>query len=353
MELTKEDNLIAKGIGIIGMVLLHLFCRQGELPYCPMIWVGDTPLIYYIGLLGDMCVPIFCFCSGYAQFMLYEKTNKQYIRSIFEKLLRFMCNFWIIVILFSVIGVIFNKSNIMPCSISEFLGNIFLYNLSYNGAWWFVLTYVLLLLLSPVLIKWIEINSGILILLLSGIVYFVAYVLRFKFSIIFSNNILNWIFRQGILIGTAQIGYIAGMICRKNKWISWLRVQLHEKSTSSRFCYYGMIFILLIGSLGMHCVIHSAFLAIFTAGSMLLVIYLINLPRCVKRILAFWGKHSTNIWLVHMFFYLTLFENFVFVFKYPLLITILMFAICLIVSQVVNLIYYPINACLKNKFKLC
>ena len=56
MELTKHDNQIAKGIAIIGMVMLHLFSRLGELPYSPLIWIGKTPLIFYVGLLGDMCV---------------------------------------------------------------------------------------------------------------------------------------------------------------------------------------------------------------------------------------------------------------------------------------------------------
>lgn len=354
MELTKEDNLIAKGIGIIGMVLLHLFCRMGELPYYPTIWLGDTPLVYYVGLLGDMCVPIFCFCSGYAHFTLYERTNKLYIRNVFEKLLRFMCNFWIVVIMFSIIGVLFNKSHIIPCSISTFLGNMLLYKLSYNGAWWFVLTYVLLLLLSRILIELVKTSSEVLILVLSGIVYFIAYMLRFNSDITLSNNVLNWILHQGILLGTSQIGYIMGMICRKNKWISRLRTRLLEKNKISRLGYQGIIIVLLIGTLGIHCIIQSAFLAPFTAGSMLLTTYLIKIPECVKKILVLLGReHSTNIWLVHMFFYLTLFEDFVFVFKYPLMVTILMFVVCIIVSYVINWIYYPIDIWLRNKFKVC
>ena len=33
MPLSKQDTLNAKGIAIIGMVMLHLFCRLGNLPY--------------------------------------------------------------------------------------------------------------------------------------------------------------------------------------------------------------------------------------------------------------------------------------------------------------------------------
>ena len=66
MELTKSDTQMAKGMAVLGMVMLHLFCRLGELPYTPLVWIGQTPLVYYFGLFGDLCVPVFCFCSGYA-----------------------------------------------------------------------------------------------------------------------------------------------------------------------------------------------------------------------------------------------------------------------------------------------
>ena len=71
--LTKEDTLHAKGVAIIAMLMLHLFCRQGELPYTPLVWIGNTPLIYYLGLFGDICVPVYCFCAGYAHFLMCEK----------------------------------------------------------------------------------------------------------------------------------------------------------------------------------------------------------------------------------------------------------------------------------------
>ena len=59
-------------------------------------------------------------------------------------------------------------------------------------------------------------------------------------------------------------------------------------------------------------------------------------PAFVERFFLFIGKHSTNIWLTHMFFYTILFENFVFIAKYPLLIFIFMLAITVGISVVFN-----------------
>ena len=131
--LTKKDAKMAQGLAIIGMVVLHLFCRVDNLPYSVHIFLGQRPLIYYIGLFGDFCVPIYCFCSGYAQQILYEKEQK--IRQGIKRLPRFIMHFWLIVILFSVIGILYHSSDI-PRTISDFIGNILLYKMSDNGAWW-------------------------------------------------------------------------------------------------------------------------------------------------------------------------------------------------------------------------
>lgn len=329
MELTKYDTQIAKGIAIIGMVMLHLFCRLGELPYSPLIWLGDIPIIYYLGLLGDMCVPIFCFCSGYAHFLLNEEYGKQYKNRIPKKLLRFICNYWLVVALFSTIGVILGKQEIIPKSFSEFCGNIFFYNMSYNGAWWFVLTYITLLLMSPILNKLTQKVNALSIIVGSSLLYFVAYILRFKIEIDLNNPVLNWILLQSVLVGTVQCTYVIGMVCRRYRIISKIR----QTQTKHMFLLGGAA--VLMG----HCIVQSAFLAPFTALAVLSILFLFRLPAYLKNSLAFLGKHSTNIWLIHMFFYTDLFDELVFAVKYPVFIIAFMFFICILVSMFINIIY--------------
>ena len=61
------------------------------------------------------------------------------------------------------------------------------------------------------------------------------------------------------------------------------------------------------------------------------------------------GKHSTNIWLVHMFFYLVLFGGFAYSAKYPVLILGLMLAVCFVASMLIELLYQPVLALLERK----
>lgn len=132
MELTKQDTQMAKGMAVLGMVMLHLFCRLEDLPYTPLIWCGEIPLIYYLGLFGDLCVPVFCFCSGYAHYLMADAQARAYPRRIPGKALRFLCNYWIVVALFSLLGLFFDKSGQIPGSWGTFFGNMLVVGMSYN-----------------------------------------------------------------------------------------------------------------------------------------------------------------------------------------------------------------------------
>lgn len=347
MELTKNDTQKCKGIAIIGMVMLHMFCRLDNLPYSPLIWIGDTPLIYYLGLLGDVCVPIFCFCSGYAHYLLYDQFGKKYKNRIPNKLLRFLCNYWIVVVLFSVLGLICGKSAVIPGSLSEFLGNIFLYKMSYNGAWWFVLTYIFLLLLSPALAKLVKKTKGYLslvIIAVSGIIYFIAYIIRFDIvPIQLENLVLDWILTQMVLLGTSQLTYMIGMVCRKYSLVTKLR-----KAADKTYIRV-LVSVISLCVLLLHCVIPSAFLAPFTALATLWILIVTRFPKVIEMPLCFLGKHSTNIWLIHMFFYMGLFDGLAFIAKYPPFIAIFMFLICIAVSLFINVLYHPICHLITNK----
>ena len=345
MELTKKDTQVAKGMAVLGMVMLHLFCQLGDLPYTPLIWCGEVPLIYYLGLFGDLCVPVFCFCSGYAHYLMADAQKNEYPRRIPGKALRFLCNYWIVVVLFSALGLIFDKTGTIPGSWGKFAGNMLVVGMSYNGAWWFVTTYLLLLVMSPALAALAKRVNGIVLLVISIVIYFVAYILRFDYVIEFSNPVLRWLWEQTILLGTSQIGYFGGMVCRKYGVIGAMREYLKDRTVLRRGIVFGLPLAAFVG----HCVIQSAFVAPFTAAAVLTGLFLAKLPGWAERCFLGLGRHSTNIWLVHMFFYLVLFRGFAFTAKYPVLILGLMLAACFAASMVIDSLYRPVLALLERK----
>ena len=324
---------MTKGVAILFMVLLHLFCQKGTFPYEPLIFIGENPLVYYTGLFGDCCVVMYCFCSGYAHAII-NRSRKNAYRSILKRLPMFLIQFWVVCSVFSVIGLIVNDSSI-PGSLSTFIGNIFLYRMTYNGAWWFVLTYILLCFFSPIIMYLCRKNTIASLILFSAI-YFISYLFRFnKISILPDNNVMSYI--NGILapFGTSLLPYVSGVLFYK-----------HKVFTKLNSCTRGwkkpiknlILAIIVLTAFSLHCVIETLFVAIFTGTAVLVCFNLWSKGKVFTAVFSFLGTHSTNIWLTHMFFYLVLFKDLVFIAKYPVFCLALMLIITVLVSFVINFI---------------
>lgn len=349
LELTKQDTQMAKGVAALAMVMLHLFCRLDDLPYTPLIWIGGTPLIYYLGLFGEFCVAIFCFCSGYAHYLMADAQGKDYRKRLPGKALRLLCNYWIVVTVFAVIGLFFDQSGQIPGSWMTYIGNMLVVGISYNGAWWFVTTYLILLLLSPALAALTRRCSSIALLVVSMVLYFCAYMLRFNYKMTFDSPVVQWLWNQVILFGTSQITYFFGMLCRKHGVVGTLRryclgedAYADKTFNRRRLINFFLTILLPVAAFLGHCVVHTAFVAPFTAAAVLTSLFLIKLPRWAEQVFLLFGRHSTNIWLVHMFFYAYIFKDFAFRGKYPVFVLILMLAACFASSAVIDRIYRPV-----------
>lgn len=74
MELNKKYIKITKRLAIVSLVVLHLFLRKGaDVYYTPLLWItSNTPFVYYLEFLAEICVPMYCLCSGYAHYRLGE-----------------------------------------------------------------------------------------------------------------------------------------------------------------------------------------------------------------------------------------------------------------------------------------
>ena len=156
MQYTRKDSIMTKGIAILAMLCLHLFCREGsDVLGNPLLWLTETvPAVFWIGFFSEYCVDLYAICAGYGYYLLY-KQGRNNISSRRKRVLRLMTTYWIVLCLVSLIGLIcFPKGNI-PGSFSLFLQNAVLYR-SYCGAWWFLRSYVFMLLLPSAIVLWLS-----------------------------------------------------------------------------------------------------------------------------------------------------------------------------------------------------
>lgn len=339
LEISKRDTQILKGVAILFMLLLHLFARKevnGLYVFYPTI--NEVPLIYYLAIFGDACVPIFLFLSGYGLYINHEMEQVSNKRKNFIRIFKLLINFWIIIILFVSIGFLTASTDSFPGSIGEFLLNFFVISSSYNGAWWFLQTYIILVLFSPLLIKVIRKYNSIGLISLFGAIYLLSYVQRIKHIIEIDDSLFFNVLSNAIeLVGTSLLPFIIGLIFRKEKIYSKISNRFYHLIFKNIYCIIG-IFILII----IHAFYESMVIAPFTAILFICFFNLMDKNMLFQNTLIFIGKHSTNIWLTHMFFYKTIFPELTFSPRYPVLIFLWLILLCLVTSSVINIIYKPI-----------
>lgn len=351
-ELSKEHIQMTKGLAITSMILLHLFARKGTDVYgTPLFWLNaQTPIVYYLGLLSEVCVSLYCLCSGYAHYRLGEKKGLTFYNN-FQRMLKFLLNFWIVCLLFSILGIIFDSTGRIPQGMLTFLENFFLLRISYNGAWWFAATYIYLIILSSFIFKIVKSSNSIFVGLLLIGQYVVVWLLSHA-GILFSGQgpITTYISEQlNNLLGEVLFAYGAGMIMAKENIISICCAWIDNKTSRYRNTLIALVTIIISLIL---CILEKALLMPLFAVFTFIMFNLWKKSHNVKITFLFLGKHSTNIWLVHMFFYLILFKNLVVVAKYPILIFGLMMVICITVSYIILAIYKPLlKLCIPDNFE--
>lgn len=334
MELSKKDTKMIQGLSVLAMVCLHLFCRydyQGL--FQPLIFIKGLPLCYYFGQLSDFCVAGFAFCSGYSHAAMFENTDTgSYYKRRLKSLFSLYLNYWLIVCVFSIVGLAVKNGDI-PGSLREFLLNLSSVSSSYNGAWWYMFVYAVLVLISPVILKINrKVNSGVL-LTLGLVMYAVAAYFRSYADV--HSRVIKWL----AVFGVTLFEYLVGSVVFKTKLftkLSRINDRLNASKPLTAFKYIAF-FAVYVGMLLFHSlVVGSLALAPFFGYAIIVMFYFTKKSTLVERFFLFIGKHSTNIWLTHMFFYMVIFEDLVYVAKYPVLIFAFMLVITVALSAVLN-----------------
>lgn len=82
----------------------------------------------------------------------------------------------------------------------------------------------------------------------------------------------------------------------------------------------------------------------FFSMAVTLTIVSMNRGKIIDGFLCEIGKKSTSMWLIHGFIYLYFFKDFIYGFKYPLVIFIVLVAITYAVSTLIDLLYNKIQS---------
>lgn len=340
MELAPKDTKMIQGLSVLAMVWLHLFDRPYVGLFEPLLYFQGTPLSFYIAQLSDFCVFGFAFCSGYGHSVKYQKPN--YYKNRLKGLLSVLCSFWLVLVLFCFVSWLMGFGSKMPGSFSKFLQNAFLLDKSYNGAWWYLFAYTLIVLLSPFILK-ISLKLNVFVILgCSLILYFVSFYVRFKLG-----HPQCWLLIKFGPFGMTLVEYIMGVLAYRTKIFS--RIFQVVKNWSHPVKWIVSVLLLAVLLYARTKILPSLFFAPISGFIVITLFHFIKKSSSFEKTFLFIGKHSTNIWLTHMFFYLVIFKNLVYIAKYPIFIFFFMIVITTSLSICLCFVEHPIQRLVRGK----
>lgn len=321
-SLSLQDTILIKGVAICFMLWHHLFSEHPE--------YGQ--IVQSFALFGKVCVAMFLFVSAYGLTIQFSKITvfrletfqgKEIFRFIAKRLLKLYINYWVVFLIFVPLGIFFfNKSlqisygeqvNQVNHLILDFFG--MQGSESYNSSWWFYQLIIMLYILFPLLYiavkKW---NIAILILffVILGSHYY-------KIPIIH-----DWLFP-----------FALGISCALNKESITSFINNINKIVLIG-CILILVFFIIYIRLNNWRTGGSGVDGFLTLALILILILTMRNIKIITPVLRYFGKHSMNIFMVHAFIFYYFYPDFIYSFRYPVLIFIVLISCSLCVSILIE-----------------
>lgn len=318
----KQETKQLQGVAILAMLCLHLFCTYTPL-FTPLVYIGSIPLTYFIGQASDCCVMIYCFCSGYglmASYIACNEKGRQYFVERRKGLFRLLQSYWIILLMFAVVTLLLGEEWLKSPIV--FIANFLVFGSSYNGAWWFVGTYILMVLLSPIIFKMVQ-RHPVMVAIIAPIVYTTSYVARFRLT--------GFLEQQLSLLGMSYAELLLGVYFYKYSFMKRIE-EIWNRILPNKY-QLPVLFFIIVATIFVRGYVTTLFIAPLS-GIVFIFCYLLLARKLLtlRKVFSFLGKHSTNIWLTHMFFYMPAYGGVAYYGKYPLFVLGILLGICLALS---------------------
>lgn len=324
---SKNDTSVIKGVAILFMVFAHLFnnmylCGLSQ----PLFFIEKEPLIHYM-IFGMNPVDFFIILSGYGLYVSYRNGKK----NNGKRVLSLYIHYWISLAIFVPLGFFINGGGQYPGDLLNCILNMIGWVNSYNHETWFLLPYSILALIAPLLFFYTEKIKSLLVFSISFVVYIaVRFASRYDGELIENFYLLRWL--DSLL--TLQFPFLLGMLLAK----CWNYSKVKAKVQKANIFLGIFLLAIYVGIIALRNHFQSIAYPFYVL-SFISTFVLLDKPLWLTKFLKEMGKRSTSIWLIHTYFCYYLFQEFIYSFKYPVLIYIVL----LIISYLTAIIVDKIN----------
>lgn len=327
--LTKDYSNMMKGVAVLLMIIHHLWGFPCRVPGLHILHVEEQ-----IGIASKICVSIFMFLSGYGLYYTFKKNGTvrvtKRLKAIYER-------FWKVFFVFVPLGFLFFDRSF---HLQEFLLNLLCLDDSYNLEWWFMGTYIELVLVLPLVLR-MEDKRCFLIVVLA-----IAILLRCLSELfeLNSGGAASHIHQFGYYF---PVFYLGVFFCKYSCFEKFQRLT-YNKLIGCGVCVVMTAIAFVIRSkwdiTEMTILMTPLFIYLFVA--------FFGVIGKANQVLLFFGKHSMNMWLVHTFFCYYYFQKEMLVLSRNAIVDyVLIVAVSLVSSMVINSLWATINWMLKNNLR--
>ena len=318
----REESTLVKGIAILMMLFLHLFCFRDRCDY--LIFIDNVPLLTMLTEAANP-VPFFLLVSGYGLYSAYLKgDNNRYYRIV-----KLYIHYVTIFLVFFLIRWIVDGST--SISFLDFIMNLLSYKTSIAPICWFLFPFMILSLLSKFFFKILDKYGIVYPLIISWGMFCVSIIMLSRYGLFISKYNL---IKQLICVFNLQFPFLLGAVVYKEQW--YMKIRKHLKN---RILCVILIMMLVLLMVLIKIDLLNPLYAFFMIPPLLEVIR----GSSIKNFLGCLGKHSMNIWMIHGWFCYYIFGNELYSLRFPFLI----FSSCLLLSFcssiIINKITKPIE----------
>lgn len=327
---SKQTSMAAKGIAVILMLVHHLFICSTEFTlqygttYAPF---GENAVMSFSNL-AKLCVAVFVFLSAYGMTVSLSKHEGSMAVYLRRRMKKLMFSFWIVYALS--IATCFlrpdhlsvytadGKFRAVVYVLADITGLSSLFGTpSYNETWWYMTLAIILIFLTPVMVRFYE-KFGICAIAVAAALPYLG---------LQQTGMLTYIFTAMLGVAAAKSGLfdkIRGKVSSRGKKAAALILNL-------------LIFLFL-------CILRIKIGLVYWTDAFLalsLITELFLLMDCGPMrfpVLSFIGSCSMNIFLIHTLIFEYYCTAFIYSPKNWILITLLLLAVSTAVSYAVRLI---------------
>ncbi|WP_418983752.1 acyltransferase family protein [Alistipes sp.] len=293
----KQEALFLNGIAILMMFWHHFFGYnpgRNEAIEFFTIPIGSVSLEGVVAVFCKLCVAVFAFNTGY---IIWKRANDYLCyRKIFLRLLRFLLSYWVVCLLFLVVGYFIGHK--LP-SLTTFGWNLIGLSLSQDSGicvifGWYVFYYIVLILLSPGLLLFYKRTRIAVDLFSLGVI-----------CLLFSRSIIALPFGSMQFLEPIIVS-VVGIMTAKYQIFSRIDKVLGFNKLPKIFFALIVLFFLRLG-----LVKSGVFYSIYVVDALLIVPFIYCMVSffrlscmLIKNVGMTLGLHSMYFWFLHSFFFI-------------------------------------------------